>query len=59
LAVVECSAGVFVLYHTYFNLRPSNGFSHLHKASTENTASQEGIALPGLLGPERTIEKPK
>jgi hypothetical protein len=26
---------------------------HLHKASTEDTATQVRIALPGMLGPER------
>ena len=32
-----------------YSLRPSHDFPHLHKASTENTAFQERIALPGLL----------
>ena len=39
--------------YTQYDLSPSHGFLHLHKASTENTAFQERTTLPELLGPER------
>jgi hypothetical protein len=31
--------GLVMMIYTQYNQRPSHGFPHLHKASTENTAS--------------------
>jgi len=61
VGAIACAWGcgtvlMMMVIYVQYDLRPSHGFPHSHKASTENTASQEKSPCQGCSDPSESSQ---